>query len=120
MNQSNRPTLFRPGIGKRGMNELHYAAYCGDLAELLRSLASGVDVNATDNYRGYTATHWLADMAATGGPRVEMLDELVKHGADINIQTPDGTTALMLARAAGSKGGDNLAVKLLASGAKAE
>ena len=74
-------------------------------------------VNATDTYRGYTPTLWLADMAATGGPRVEMLRALVKHGADINIKTPDGTTALMLAREAGSAGGDALALELVALGA---
>lgn len=93
-----KPTLFRPGPGKRGMTDLHYAAYCGDLDALLRSLEAGLAVNATDTYRGYTPTHWLADMAATGGPRFEMLRALVRHGADINIKTQDGTTALMLAR----------------------
>jgi hypothetical protein len=47
-----------------------------------------------------------------------MLRVLVKHGADINIMTPDGTTALMLARAAGNAGGDGLAEELVALGAK--
>lgn len=100
------------------MTELHYAAYCGDLDALLNCLEAGLAVNATDTYRGYTPAHWLADMAATGGPRVEMLRVLVKHEADINIKTPDGTTALMLARAAGSAGGDELAEELVALGAK--
>lgn len=100
------------------MTELHYAAYCGDLDALLHCLEVGLAVNAMDTYRGYTPTHWLADMAATDGPRVEMLRALVKHGADINIKTSDGTTALMLARAAGSDGGDELADELIALGAK--
>lgn len=56
-------------------------------------------------------------MAATGGPRVDMLRALVKHGADVNIKTPDGTAALMLARGSGSAGGDALALELLALGA---
>jgi ankyrin repeat protein len=99
------------------MTDLHYAAYCGDLDALHHFLETGLAVNATDTYRGYTPTHWLADMAATGGPRVEMLRALVKHGADINIKTPDGTTALMLARQAGSAGGDELASELVALGA---
>src|SRR5690349_13206904 len=112
-----KPTLFSPGPGKRGMTDLHYAAYCGDLDALLHSLEAGLAVNATDTYRGYTPTHWLADMAATGGPRVEMLRALVKHGADVNIKTPDGTTPLMLAREAGTAGGDALAAELIVLGA---
>jgi ankyrin repeat protein len=47
-----------------------------------------------------------------------MLRVLAKHGADINIKTPDGTTALMLARAAGSAGGDELAEELVALGVR--
>jgi ankyrin repeat protein len=111
------PKLFHPGVGKRGMTELHYAAYCGDLKALLYWLDQGLEVNATDTYRGYTALHWLADMAATQGKRVEMLAALVEHGADINMQTPAGTTPLMLAREAGSSAGDELASRLLALGA---
>lgn len=107
---SDKPTLFSPGVGKRGMTELHFAAYCGDLPELTRCLAAGADVHATDT--------WLADMAATGGPRVEMARMLAAHGADLNAQTPDGTTPLRLARAAGSDGGDRLAVELVALGAQ--
>jgi ankyrin repeat protein len=118
MDESDKRVLFRPGVGKRGMTELHFAAYCGDLTELLRCLAAGQDPNATDTYRGYNATHWLADMAATGGPRVEMLKALIQHGADIRAKTPDGTTALMLARAAGSKTGDALAAELVVLGAE--
>jgi ankyrin repeat protein len=100
------------------MTDLHYAAYCGDLDALLHFLDADLDVNATDTYRGYTPMHWLADMAATGGPRVEMLRALVRHGADVNIKTPDGTTALMLAREAGSACGDELAAELIVLGAR--
>ena len=81
-------------------------------------MAAGQDANATDTYRGYTAAHWLADMAATGGPRVEMLRALVRHGADISARTPDGTTPLMLARAAASKLGDELAAELVGLGGR--
>lgn len=113
-----KPRLFSPGVGKRGMTELHYAAYCGDQAELDRCLAAGMDPNTKDGYRGYTAVLWLADMAAVSGPRVEMLRTLVKHGADISITATDGTTALTLAREAGTAGGDALVVELFALGAK--
>src|SRR5262245_30915011 len=118
MNETGKPSLFRPGVGKRGMTELHFAAYCGDLSELLRCLAAGQNVNATDTYRGYTALHWLTDMAATGGPRLEMLRALVERGADIRARTPDGTTPLVLARVAGSELGDALAAALVGLGAE--
>jgi len=118
MDNSDKPTLFSPGVGKRGMTQLHYDAYCGNLEGLIWCLEQGMEVNATDTYRGYTPTHWLADMAAVDGPRMEMLRELVRHGADINAQTPNGTTPLMLARAAGCDLGDALATELIALGAR--
>jgi ankyrin repeat protein len=111
-------TLFSPGVGKRGMTQLHYDAYYGNLEGLLWCLESGLDVNATDTYRGYTPAHWLADMAAVAGPRVEMLRALAAHGADLNARTPEGITPLMLARMAGSDGGDRLAAELVALGAQ--
>jgi ankyrin repeat protein len=120
MNDFDKPNLFSPGVGNRGMTQLHYDAYCGNLPGLLWCLEHGMDVNATENYRGYTATHWLADMAAADGPRVEMLKALVGHGADVNLRTPDGITPLMLARAAGSDLGDELASELIALGAGPE
>jgi hypothetical protein len=46
-----------------------------------------------------------------------MLELLVGSGADINKPALDGTTALVLAREAGSVGGDELAAVLLKLGA---
>lgn len=117
MNEPSKPALFSPGVGKQGMTQLHYDAYCGNLEGLVWCLENGFDVNATDNYRGYTATHWLADMAAIDGPRVEMLRALAAHGADLNMKSASGQTALMLAKDAGSEGGDELAAELLKLGA---
>jgi ankyrin repeat protein len=117
MTEETKPTLFSPGIGKRGMTALHYAAYCGDHPALIAALDAGVDPNAKDEYRGRTAAHWLADMAAVAGPRVEMLKALVARGADINAPSADGTTPLTLAREAGSAGGDALALEFIALGA---
>jgi ankyrin repeat protein len=117
MSGSDEPTLFRPGIGKRGMNEMHYAAYCGDRDELERALGSGLDPNTKDTYRGYAAIHWLADMAATDGPRMEMLRVLVERGADISLRSDNGETALSLAVAAGSETGEELAMELKRLGA---
>jgi len=117
MDNGDKPRLFSPGVGKRGMTQLHYDAYCGNLEGLIWCLEHGMEANATDTYRGYTPTHWLADMATVDGPRVEMLRVLARHGANINAQTPDGTTPLMLARAAGGASGDELVAELIALGA---
>jgi len=115
-----KPTLFTPAVGARGMTTLHFAAYSGDLEAMEQALAAGLDPNARDDYRGYTALHWLADMSATGGPRLEMLDLLLTHGADIALVSATGETAVSLARAAASRGGDALALALLARGAQPE
>jgi ankyrin repeat protein len=117
MTDSPKPSLFRPGIGKRGMTELHWAAYCGDPDGAQAALALGCQVNATDEYRGYTPLHWLADMAATGGDRLAVLDLLVRHGADLNTRSETDMTALSLARDAGSNAGDELADALVQLGA---
>jgi ankyrin repeat protein len=108
MTDNSKPALFRPAVGSRGMTELHYAAYRGDQNEIVRQLEAGVDPNIKDQYRGYTAMHWLADMAATGGPRVQMLRLLVEHGADIDALADNGATALSLAANAGSVTGEQL------------
>ena len=117
MSAENKPTLFRPGVGNRGMTELHYAAYCGDMNALVRSIAAGADPNVRDSYRGYAAAHWLADLAATGGPRVQMLRVLVDAGANVNQRADNGASALELAQAAGSALGEDLAAELLKLGA---
>jgi ankyrin repeat protein len=117
MSTESKPTLFSPGIGKRGMNELHYAAYSGDQNELTSWLEKGLKPNIKDNYRGYSALHWLADMAATGGPRSQMLRLLVAHGADVNLVADNGETAISLANASGSSTGETLVKDLLALGA---
>jgi ankyrin repeat protein len=111
------PKLFSPRPGEHGMTELHFAAYCGDIDDLMLALDAGLEVNAVDTYRGYAPIHWLADMAASGGSRLEMLRILVKHGADINLVTINGKTASMLAKEAGSAAGDELASELTALGA---
>lgn len=118
MSENEKPTLFRPGVGKRGITELHWAAYCGDQNELQQQLQLGADPNAKDQYRGYAALHWLADMSATGGPRVQMLRLLVARGADVNLVADNGATALSLAERAGSAVGEQLASELYSLGAR--
>jgi ankyrin repeat protein len=118
MTEAEKPTLFRPGIGKRGINALHWSAYCGDQNELERQLSAGAEPNLKDQYRGYTAVHWLADMAAAGGPRVQMLRALVARGADVNMIADSGATALSLAAESGSALGEQLVVELVKLGAR--
>jgi ankyrin repeat protein len=117
MTDDQKPALFSPGLGQLGMNELHDAAYCGDEKALLHALASGLDPNVRDNYRGYTPLHWVADMAAAGGPRLSMAAHLLDRGAEINVQSNDGLTALDLAREAGNATGDELVLYLVSRGA---
>src|ERR1700760_2682342 len=114
MSDNSKPTLFRPAVGSRGMTELHHAAYRGDQNGVERQLEAGVDPNVKDQYRGYAAVHWLADMAATGGPRVQILRLLAQHGADINALAANGATALSLAAEAGSATGEQLVNEIAA------
>lgn len=117
MSDDTASKLYSPREGERGMTPLHCAAYCGDAAGLQACLAGGMDANARAEYRGYTPLHWLCHMAAAGGDsRVEMLQALIAHGADINLRNADGDTALDLAREASGEG-DDLAAELLAMGA---
>ena len=100
MSDESLPKLYSPKFGERGITQLHYDAYCGNLPGLIWCLEHSMDPNAIAEYRGYTALHWLADMAAAGGDcRVEMLRTLVEHGADINLRSADGETALTIASA---------------------
>lgn len=94
------------------MTALHYAAYCGDLNELRRQLDAGANPNQKDDYRGYAAAHWLADMAATGGPRVQMLRLLIERGADTALVANNGATVFGLAGDAGSVTGEQLLEEL--------
>ena len=48
MNNDTKPKLFSPGVGKRGMTQLHYDAYCDNLEGLLWCLEKGFEVNVTD------------------------------------------------------------------------
>ena len=61
--------------------------------------------NQRDEYRGDTALHWLADMAAAGGScRDLMASELSRYGADISMVSNNGFAALQLANEAGGAG----------------
>ncbi len=95
-----KPKLIHPRTAKLGMNGLHFAAYSGDLPNISLELGNGISPNSRDD-QGYTPLHWLSDMAVNYPNRIELLDALLKAGCDINAQSSDGTTALMLSCANG-------------------
>jgi hypothetical protein len=70
---------------------LHFAAMIGDMVKAQELLASGVDINATDEF-GRTPLMWAAAMRQS-----EMVKLLVDKGAKVNIRDPNGWTALMWA-----------------------
>ena len=90
---SERPTFFSPRAGSRGMDELQYAAYCGDVDAVRRLLAEGADVRAADDF-GWTALHWNVRMACTPGDRVGIAELLIKGGADVNARDGEGFSVL--------------------------
>jgi hypothetical protein len=75
------------------MDELQYAAYCGDAEGVKRLLAGGANPLATDDF-GYTALHWNVRMACAGGDRVPIVQALVAAGADANHRDNDGHSVL--------------------------
>ena len=63
-NPDPRPALWSPKLGERGMNELHYAAYCQHVEGVKYWVDAGLDVNQKDE-TGYTPLAWCIDMAAS-------------------------------------------------------
>src|SRR2546423_15294266 len=87
-----------------GMTALHWAAQKGDV-DLAKLLAyASANVRATRGIGGYTPL-----LIASRNGDAAMIDALVAAGSDANNATTNGTTALMLAAAAGKVD----AVKLL-------
>lgn len=72
--------------------ELVYWASLGELAEVKKSIANGIDVNSTDD-EGYSALH-----AAAENGYLEVVKLLVHHGADVAYTAP--YNALQLAEMA--------------------
>ena len=95
-----KPQLWSPKAGVSGMTELHYAAYCEDLAAVRACVESGFDVNQRDD-TGYTPLAWCVDMAATAdiGAAGSIVDYLVAHGAKLEFRDDRYADILELARA---------------------
>lgn len=78
-------------LDKEKNNILHHAAENNVSAELMRRLATyGLNINAT-NKEGKTAL-----MIAAENGYVETAKALIESGADVNVRTRDGRTALSL------------------------
>ena len=68
---------------------IHDAAKTGNLAEVEKLLASGVDINEKD--AGFhTALYWASDAG-----NLEIMRLLIKNGADVNAQNLTGRTPIM-------------------------
>lgn len=72
--------------------ELHYGAYFGDKSRVEKCLKMGDDINKPHGNEKQTPLHY-----AILGRQVEMIPWLIEKGADIEVKTDDGYTALALA-----------------------
>lgn len=91
-------TAYKPIIDDNQMN-LNFISACrnGDITTV-KQLINDIDVNYKDEY-GFTALMWASfhDIPQTNHDIPQIVDELVKKGADMNAQNNDGWTALMFA-----------------------
>lgn len=91
-----KPIYWVPGVGKRGMGELHEAAYCNDRERVAELLAKGAEVDSLDA-AGWTPLMWSIDMAQAWGEPLEVARLLLAAGADPNSAASSGETVLMRA-----------------------
>src|SRR5262249_42118825 len=80
-----------------GMTALHWAAMKNDVDLVQTLLYAGANAKATTRIGAYTPLL----LAARNG-NAEVIDPLVKAGADVNAATSNGTTPLMFASASGN------------------
>jgi ankyrin repeat protein len=99
----------QPGVNAPSINDLSGAARAGDANRVKLLLAEGKDPNQSDAAGGRTALHW-----AVRNGNIEIVDILIKGGADINKGDQAGKTALSHAAESGKV---DLTRKLIDSGA---
>jgi uncharacterized protein len=80
-------------MGVSGMTPLHYAATSTSIACLKLLLKDGANRNAKDKDRGWTPLHY----AAFHQTDPSWVEELLHHGADVNVKTENLKTLLVLA-----------------------
>ena len=71
---------------------IHEAARKGNIKAVKEHLAAGTDVDARNEYSGYTSLHHAANHGLN-----EIAKLLIKQGANVNLKADFGYTPLMLA-----------------------
>ncbi len=84
--QPTEPPTVAPDIS------IHDAARDGNIEAVKQHLAAGTDVNAKDEYSGYTSLHHAANHGLN-----EIAKLLIKKGANVNLKANFGYTPLMIA-----------------------
>ena len=100
----------RTGVDEYGRTPLHYAALDGDLATCVMLLDSSTSIDEQDD-NGWTALHF----AAQDG-RLQVVEELLRRGADPSLTNAHGNGPLFVA-IMNARGDFNIAKQLLAAGA---
>lgn len=91
-------SLFSQNTGKNVMegvseNKLISTVLYKDIAEVEKVLAEGVDINQQDG-NGYTSLIWACSFSSDENYR-EKAKLLISEGANVNISTNEGNTALI-------------------------
>lgn len=85
-------------------SKIHYAAYCGDLETVRSELAAGEDID-TEAYTYNRFSSGNADtplILASANGEAEVVQLLVDSGADLELESSIGATALHMALTSGS------------------
>ena len=80
---------FLEARDRAGRTPLHWAAMKKNMETVNALIDAGADLNARDNYRGYTPLHW----AAIGSKNDEVVSALLMAGADPNARDNEGDLA---------------------------
>lgn len=86
------------GVNKKGISELHSAAYHEDIEWLKQCVRNGLDVNLKDD-SGWTPLVWAIHMASTSRPgeAEAIIQYLYEHGASLDIEPRDGESLIEFA-----------------------
>ena len=85
------------GVDPHALIKLCRRSGSGDVDEARDLIARGIDIDEQERYR-----NWTALICAVVNNRLEMLQELIRAGAALDLQNKDGYTALQYARQWGS------------------
>src|SRR5688500_2241818 len=91
------------GRNRSRVRQLIQAADAGDTTKVLQLLNSKVDVNATYDREESRLSGKTALMAASSRGHSDLVQTLIKRGANVNLKHRSGETALMFAAGSGSQ-----------------